>query len=66
MCRLLSLIDVGNGMLMGLYGLVGVRGEGGTEVVGSVDAVDMCLASLASAFSSSLWAMDPQLFECSV
>jgi len=56
--------DTGDGMLIGLDGLVGVRGEGGRGVsVGSVDGMDLCFDSLASAFSSSLWAMDSQLFE---
>ena len=53
--------DTGDGMRMGLDGLVGVRGEGGTGE--SEDAVDMCFDSLVPAFSSTLWAMDCQLEE---
>ena len=51
-------------MVMGLDGLVGVRGEGGRGMcAGREDGVDTWVGSLASAFSSSLWAMDSQLFE---
>jgi len=65
--RLLSLSDTGDGMGMGLDGLVGVRGEGGTDKsICGADAVDMRFDSLAPAFSSSLWAMDSQLEERSV
>lgn len=49
---------------MGLNGLVGVRGEGGTEE--NEGAVDMRFDSVVPAFSSTLWAMDRQLEERSV
>jgi len=49
---------------MGVDGLVGVRGEGGTEE--SEGVVDMRFDSVVPAFSSTLWAMDAQLEERSV
>ena len=49
---------------MGLDGLVGVRGEGGTGE--NEGALDMRFDSLVPAFSSTLWAMDCQLEERSV
>ena len=49
---------------MGLDGVVGVRGEGGTGE--NEGAVDMRSDSLVPAFSSTLWAMDCQLEERSV
>src|SRR5258706_4765777 len=48
-------------MRMGLDGLVGVRGEGGTGE--NEGAVDMRFDSLVPAFSSTLLAMDCQLEE---